>query len=57
MLEKYLNFFFFFILGLHQQHMEVPRLRVELEFDHSHSNIGSKPCLQPTAQLTAMPDS
>ena len=23
---------------------------------HSHSNVGSKPCLQPTPQLMAMPD-
>ena len=23
---------------------------------HSHSKAGSKPCLQPTPQLTAMPD-
>ena len=23
---------------------------------HSHSNLGSKPCLQPTPQLTAMAD-
>ena len=23
---------------------------------HSHSNAGSKPCLQPTPQLTAAPD-
>ena len=23
---------------------------------HSHSNEGSKPCLQPTPQLTATPD-
>ena len=23
---------------------------------HSHSNTGSEPCLQPTPQLTAMPD-
>ena len=23
---------------------------------HSHSNMGSEPCLQPTPQLTAMPD-
>ena len=24
--------------------------------DHSHSNAGSEPCLQPTPQLMAMPD-
>ena len=23
---------------------------------HSHSNVGSEPCLPPTPQLTAMPD-
>ena len=23
---------------------------------HSYSNVGSEPCLQPTLQLTAMPD-
>ena len=23
---------------------------------HSHSNVGSKPCLQPTPQILAMPD-
>ena len=23
---------------------------------HSHSNVGSEPCLQPTPELTAMPD-
>jgi len=23
---------------------------------HSHSNVGSEPCLQPTPQLTAKPD-
>ena len=23
---------------------------------HSHSNVGSEPCLQPMLQLTAMPD-
>ena len=23
---------------------------------HSHSNLGSEPCLRPTPQLTAMPD-
>ena len=23
---------------------------------HSHGNMGSDPCLQPTPQLTAMPD-
>ena len=43
--KKRAAFFFFFLvlLGLHPQHMEVPRLRVELE-------------LQLLAYATAMPD-
>ena len=44
--------FAFVFLGLHLQHMEIPRLGVELELHHSHSNVGSKPHLQPTPQLT-----
>ena len=50
---------FFCFLGLHQWHMEVPRLEVESELqllEHSHSNSGTKPRLRPTPQLTAMPD-
>ena len=49
------------------QHVEVPRLGVwELQLQigatpaglqHSHSNIASKPRLQPAPQLTAMLDS
>ena len=46
----------FFFLGLHLQHMEVPRLGIELELQpagqsHSHSNSESKPRLHPTPQL------
>ena len=29
---------------------------VDASLCHSHSNAGSKPCMQPTPQLTAMPD-
>ena len=43
---------FFFFLGLCLQHMEVPRLGTESELQllalhHSHSNIRSKPPMQP----------
>ena len=53
--------FFFVFLGLHLWHMEVTRLGVKLELQllachHSHSNAGSKLCLQPTPSLLAMPD-
>ena len=41
-------FFFFFVFGPHMQHMEVPRLGVELELHllpyHSHSNICDLHC-------------
>ena len=41
------TWFFFFFLGPHPRHMEVPRLGVELAtaagLHHSHSNMGSKP--------------
>ena len=58
------SFFFFFLsfLGPHPRHMEVPRLGVGLigavaaGLSQSHSNAGSKLCLQPTPQLTATPD-
>ena len=41
--------------------MEVPRLGVPsgaaaASLHHSQSNMVSEPCLQPTPQLTAMPD-
>ena len=42
------------------QHREVPRLGAESELAvglrHSHSNARSELHLQPTLQLTAMPD-
>ena len=51
------------ILGLHQWHVEVPRLGVQLELQrptyshsHSHNHAGSELHLQPTPQLTAMLD-
>ena len=55
------SFSFIVFLGLHLQHMEVPRLGVQIGtaaagLYHSHSNSGSKLHLQPTLQLTAMPD-
>ena len=52
---------FFCSLGLHLQHMKVPKLGGELELHatgaslgHSHSNVGSELHLWPTAQLTAI---
>ena len=50
-----------FFLGPHLWHMEVPRLGgrtgiVAAGPHHSHSNARSEPCLQPTPQLTATPD-
>jgi len=41
-------------IGPHRWHMEVPRLGGEKGC--SHSNTGSELHLQPTPQLTAMPD-
>ena len=51
----------FVFLGLHPQHMEVPRLRSQIGavaagLHLSHSNVGSKPHLRPTPQLTATRD-
>jgi len=46
-------------LGLCSWHVEVPRLRVELEvwkLGHSHSNVRSEPCLQSTTQVIVIPD-
>ena len=56
----YLVFLFFF-LGPHPWHMEVPRLGVWIRavatgLHQSLSNLRSGPSLQPTSQLTAMPD-
>ena len=53
--------FFFVLLGPHPQHMEVPSSgglirAVAACLQHSHSNTRSEPHLQPTSQLTAMPD-
>ena len=66
-LHVFLFCFFFFLphlqhFCLNVQCMEVPRPGVELELQlpaytiDSHSNAGSEPRLQPTLQLTAMPD-
>ena len=49
-------------LGLHLQHMEVPRLGVEsgavaASLHHSHINARSEPHLQPTPQFMVTPDS
>ena len=59
----YLFYFLSFLpfLGPMPQHMEVPRLGVELELEpqgllHSHSDTGSEPRLRPIPQLTAMLD-
>ena len=54
-------FFLFVFLGLHPWHMEVPRLGAELElhlpaYTTAIAAATSKPCLQPTSQLMAMPD-
>ena len=58
-------FFFFFwsfvFLGLHLQHVEVPRLgglirAVAAGLHHGHSNARSELRLWPTPQLMAMPD-
>ena len=57
------SFFFsfvFFFLGLHPLRREVLRLGVESalqrQLPSSYSNAESKPHLQPTPQLMAMPD-
>ena len=43
------SFFFFFPLGLHRWHMEVPRLRAAAaSLHHSHRYARSEPCLWPT---------
>ena len=46
----FIIFVFLPFLGLLLWHMDVPRLC------HSHSNLGSKPCLRPTSQFTATLD-
>ena len=60
-LEDYILCFFFFFLGLHLQHIDVPRLRGQIgasaaSLHHSHNNTGSELHLPPTPQLTATPD-
>ena len=58
----HLIFFFFYVLfRAALLHVDVPRLGVEIaataaSLHHSHSNMGFEPRLQPTPQLTAMPD-
>ena len=58
----YMNIYIYILfLGLHPWHMGVPRLGSELElqlpaYTYRHSNVGSKPNLRPTPQLTAMMD-
>ena len=57
----YFILFYFVFLVLHPFHMDVPRLGVKYGaraacLCHSHGNMGSKPCLRPTPQLTAMLD-
>ena len=54
-------FVFLPFLGLLPRHMEIPRLRgligaIATSLCQSHSNVGSKPRLQPTPQFTATPD-
>ena len=55
--------FFFFLLGPHLHYMEVSRLGVKLEqelqlsvYATAITTVRSKPRLQPTSQLMAMPD-
>ena len=51
-------FFFFFFLSPHLQHIQARGLirATAVNPPHSHSNVGSEPRLQPTLQLTAMPE-
>ena len=58
LLQKVLNkdFFkknFFFRIALAAHGSSQARCQIKAAY-HSHSNSGSKPCLQPTQQLTAM---
>ena len=57
-ITNFFFFFFFFFLGLHLQHMEVPRLgRIRaIAAGLHHSNIRSELCLRPIPQIMAMPD-
>ena len=50
-----------FLFGLHTAEYGNSQVRGQIgaaavSLCHSHSTVGSKPCLQPTPQLTAMPD-
>ena len=59
--QKNIEFYILLFLGLHLQHREVPRLGVKSElqppaYTTAMNNAGSEPRLQPTLQLTAMPD-
>ena len=56
MRESKKTFFLFCFLGPHPQHMKDPRVGVQSELHHSHSNARSKPSLQPTPQLMATLD-
>ena len=56
-------FFFFFFLSFRAAPVAYggsqargPNGAVAAGLSRSHSNSGSKPCLRPTAQLTATPD-
>ena len=54
-------YLFICFLGPHLGHMEVPGARDWIRataagLRHSHNNVGSKLCLPPTPQFTAMPD-
>ena len=52
-------FFFFLFLGPHAyggSQARGPVGAVATSLQHSHSNAGSEPCLQPTAQLSATLD-
>ena len=52
-------FFFFFVLRLHPQHMEIPRLGVESELQllvYTKAIARSELRLQPTPQLMATLD-
>ena len=61
-LVNFIYLFIFGFLGPHPWHMEVPKLGVESELKlpayttATDSNARSKPRLQSTPQLTAMPD-
>ena len=52
-------FFFFFFLGPHPPHVEVPRSNRSYScgLHHSHSNVGSEPCLQPNTTAHGNPRS